>query len=671
MFGGQAGQALVVKGSSVRNNLSGAEREYGTYVFKKAFRKDVKVEKVVDKVPAGIGFGGTTENPLRTVIYKEAGTHRIGVMDITLYHSRHQSYGYRNSHTKAYNQLGDGSIIPAGTVLSTSPNVKDAGAWAYGMEANVVFLTMPATIEDGFIASDEFLERNTYTAVKNAVVSWGGKYVALNLYGDENNYKPFPDIGERVKDHGILMALRKIDENLSIVELTPKALMRVDYEFDRRIYAAAGARVVDIDILHNSSNNKVRSLVGTETQPKRYYERMCGYYKTVIDTYENLKRDARRNRTVLSLTPEFSALVVRAKERTQTSGAKLVYRNAELDDYRIEITYAYDMVPTIGNKFTPTHGDKGVIVEVRKKEDMPRDQWGNYADLILDGDSTIKRMNPGRLFEQYLNTTSRHVREDVIKLLDTGNRSAAWDYLYGYYSVASSAMKKMVDEYLEIEAKGGPAKRQAAIEHHLDCIKEDAIKLYVPINLPEIGIDQIRNIRNSIYAPPEGPVMFRGKRGQIVTTRSNAFIGSMYVIMLEKTGDDWSAVSSPKLQHFGFPAKLTRSDKLSTPGHEQPVRFLGEDEVRLIASFCGGDIVAELLDQTNSPIKHRAIVTTIARHPTPMNIHDVAPPENCIMGKNRATEFVKHLCRCSGVRFVWSPSEQVNYSNANILSEVV
>lgn len=665
MFGGHIGQTVVTKGAKIRNNLTGSEREYGKYVFRRTFRHDVRVEKVIDKIPAGIGLGrAPMENPLRTVIYRERGTHRVGVLDIPLYHSRHQSYGYRNSLTKAYSQLGREEFFEAGTVLSNSPNVREAGAWAYGMEANVVFLTLPATIEDGFVASEEFLEANTYTAVKNSVVSWGGKYVALNLYGDENNYKPYPDIGERVKSHGILMALRKIDDNLSIVELTPKALMTVDYEFDRRIYAAPGATVTDIDILHNVNNNKVRSLVGTETQPKRYYERMCSYYRGILDTYENMKREARRNKVELSLTPEFSALVVKAKERSQHSNAKLVYRNAELDDFRVEITYSYDIVPTIGNKFTGTHGDKGVIVEVRKRADMPRDQWGNYADLILDGDSTIKRMNPGRLFEQYLNTASRHVRQDVLKMLDAGKKHEAWEYLYEYYSVASSAMKKMMDAYLEQEDRKGPGRKQDAIDYHLKSIVEDDIKLFVPINLPEIGIDQIRNIKNSKFAPPVGPVTFRGKRGNWVTSRDNTFVGSMYIIMLEKTGDDWSAVSSPKLQHFGIPAKLTRADKLATPGHEQPVRFLGEDEVRLIAAFCGGDVVAELLDQTNSPMKHRAIVTTIARHPTPMNIHDVAPPETVVLGKNRAVEFVKHLLRCSGVRFVYNPTPVVNYKEA-------
>lgn len=356
MFGGHMGQYMVTKGTTVRNNLSGSEREYGKYVFNRKFRHEALIEKVVDKIPPSMG-SSYVENPLRTVIYRDT-QHRYRCLDIPLYHIRHQSYGYRHTLTKNYDRLQEQAIIPEGTIVAQSPNVRPGGAWAYGMEANVAFITDPATIEDGFIASDEFMLRNTYTAVKSSVIEWGGRYVALNLYGDENNYKPFPDIGEKVKPHGILMALRKIDPNLAIIELTPKALMEVDYEFDRRIYATPGATVTDIDLLHNPYT-KQKSLVGTSAQPMRYYQKSQVYYKNILDTYDRLKREARKNKVPLSLAPEFQALVVRAMERTHRheSAGKLVYRNAELDDFRIDITYSYDVVPGIGHKFTGTSGD--------------------------------------------------------------------------------------------------------------------------------------------------------------------------------------------------------------------------------------------------------------------------------------------------------------------------
>lgn len=658
MFAGHLGQLMVTEKPDIRQNISGSEREYGKYVFNVAMPEESRIEAIVDKYQPEVG-GPPIENPLRTVFYRDVHG-QVGIVDISLYHSRHQSYGFKFRKTKNYDRLEPGMLFPAKTVVAQSPNVDDMGNYRYGCEANVAFLSVPQIIEDGFVASDEFLERNAFQAVKTNSVSWGSKYVALNLYGDENNYKPFPDIGERVKDHGVLMALRKIDENMALVELTPKALMKIDYVFDKRIYAVAGALVTDIEVWHDDNSRGQRSLAGTEVQPMRYFNRLSRYYGRIVEIYNSLQSKARKFGEELVLTPAAHELVVRAFQRTFKERINRTYRNAPLDDFRVDISYTYRVVPTIGNKFTGQHGDKGVIVDVRPASEMPTDQWGRRADLILDGDSTVKRMNPGRFYEQYTNVANYHTLLKLRELLPNGEGTAqeiktAWEYLYGYYSVVSSAMKERVDEFMELKASKGQLREWIA--HHLKAVVNDKIYPYIPPRLPEIGAQQIRNIRDSVYAPPIGPLTYRGKSGKWRTTKTPAFIGNMYVILLEKTGEDWSAVASPKTQHFGIAAKLTRADKLSTPGHKQPVRFLGEDEVRLIAAFCGGAVVAELLDQSNSPHKQRHIARMLVSVDKPSDIMNVVPAGEVPQGLNRAVQFVNHQLICSGVTTAWSLDE--------------
>lgn len=655
MFAGHLGQVMVIEQPDIRQNISGSEREYGKYVFNVAMPEESLIEAIVDKYQPEVG-GPPIENPLRTVFYRGADG-QVGIVDIPVYHSRHQSYGFKFRKTKNYNRLETGMLFPAKTIVAQSPNVDDMGNYRYGTEANVAFLSVPQIIEDGFVASESFLERNAFQAVKTNSISWGSKYVALNLYGDENNYKPFPDIGERVKDHGVLMALRKIDENMALVELTPKALMEIDYVFDKRVYAVAGAVVTDIEVWHDDNSRGQRSLAGTEVQPMRYFNRLSRYYGRVVDIYNSLQAKARKFGEELVLTPAAHELIVRAHERVYKERINRTYRNAPLDDFRVDISYTYRVVPTIGNKFTGQHGDKGVIVDVRPDNEMPVDQWGRRADLILDGDSTVKRMNPGRFYEQYVNVASYHTLLKLREMLPTGEGTpkqieAAWEYLYGYYSVVSSAMKQRVDEFMELKASRGQLREWIA--HHVKAVVEDKIYPYIPPSLPEIGAQQIRNIRDSAYAPPIGPLTYRGKSGKWRTTKRPAFIGNMYFILLEKTGEDWSAVASPKTQHFGIAAKLTRADKLSTPGHKQPVRFLGEDEVRLIAAFCGGAVVAELLDQSNSPHKQRHIARTLVSVDKPSDIANVVPVEEVPQGLNRAVQFVNHQLICSGVTTAWS-----------------
>lgn len=294
---------------------------------------------------------------------------------------------------------------------------------------------------------------------------------------------------------------------------------------------------------------------------------------------------------------------------------------------------------------------KGVIVEKVPDEQMPIDAWGRRAQLIFDGDSTIKRMNPGRLYEHWCNAAAWHVRQNVIKLMDNGKTDVAWQYLTGFYKAGYPEHWELMQEYLERENKAG--RGVEAIRYHMEAIRKSDIIRFLPPNSKVIGAEQIRRLRHAGYAPPKSTVSFIGRNGQKVTTVRPVLIGSMYIILLEKTGDDWSSVSSPRLQHFGIPAKLSRSDKQSTPGRESPVRFLGEDEVRLLGASCGGDTVAELLDQTNSPLTHKAVIGNILTAEVPTNMQSVIDREKVPRGGNRATSYVKHLIQCGGVKFVF------------------
>ena len=55
---------------------------------------------------------------------------------------------------------------------------------------------------------------------------------------------------------------------------------------------------------------------------------------------------------------------------------------------------------------------KGVIIDVWDDHLMPFNEYGR-ADIIMDPSSIPSRMNVGRLYEQYYNAISRHVKYRV------------------------------------------------------------------------------------------------------------------------------------------------------------------------------------------------------------------------------------------------------------------
>lgn len=279
---------------------------------------------------------------------------------------------------------------------------------------------------------------------------------------------------------------------------------------------------------------------------------------------------------------------------------------------------------------------KAVIVDVWDDEDMPVDAEGKRADMVMDSDSTIKRMNLGRMYEQYINATNATVAGRVRELCSKGEDNQAWDYLMGYYQIISPRMYEALSEGV------------VAPQEHLEEVKKDGVYLYLPPDNNVSYMDVIRELKVK-YPTTLAPVTYRGRSGNVVTTEMPVLIGSLYIMLLEKTGSGWSGVSSSKLQHFGIPAKLTNADKHSAPGRASPVRFLGETEVRLLSAFVGADVVADLLDQSNNPAVHKEITYNLLKAETPGNIDRIIDREKYPIGKSRTLVFLRHMLQCAGI----------------------
>lgn len=276
---------------------------------------------------------------------------------------------------------------------------------------------------------------------------------------------------------------------------------------------------------------------------------------------------------------------------------------------------------------------------------MPVDRWGNRAEVIVDADSTVKRMNIGRWYEQYINACGEYVRKQLPALLGKATPSeidAAWAVMDTHYRTVSPPMYEIIQKDIKTP--------QRKLEHLQEVIK-DGVYIYLPTNSPKTNLQVCLDLEK-LYPDLAGPVMYRDARGEYVTTVSNVLIGSMYMLLLEKTGNVWAAVDSSKLQHFGIPAKLTNEDKYSAPGREQPVRVFGESEVRSVAAIAGGDVVADILDQTNNPLNHKAIIDTILHADKPTNIDKVIDRRYYPIGNGRMQSYVHHFLECAGARFV-------------------
>ena len=294
---------------------------------------------------------------------------------------------------------------------------------------------------------------------------------------------------------------------------------------------------------------------------------------------------------------------------------------------------------------------KGVICKIMKPEDMPVDKDGNRADIIMDPNATISRMNLGRLYEQYFNGASRDVVKRISQVLDVHSVMTApqevidqqFEYLTQYYSCYSVRMESWF--------------RNNAIDKrkHLKRILQDGIYLYMPPDNEK----EIRGIVKELEAKfPQtyGPVTYVGNSGNRVTTKNPVRIGSLYIMLLEKTGDDWTAVSSGMLQHFGVLAPIPKSLRYAKPSRTQAIRAIGETEARIYASYVGPEITVDILDRNNSVTSHEAVVDSILSAPFPTNIDNAVDRKVVPMGNSRPLQIVKHIGSCAGWSFVYRSS---------------
>lgn len=678
MFSSHIGQTLVIKGATERRCQTGMEQEYAKYTFsiKTPYdrqddrRQGIKVLKIVQRYPKMEGYDTIRLNPETAVIYEHEHTKEVGVLMLRNYCSYHQYFGFEYKQTKAFSKLRVGAELAPNTILQDSPSVTETGGYKYGRECNIAFMSHPAVSEDGIVISEDVLPHFAFNTFETRVAEWGEKRFPLNLYGDEKTYKPFPDIGDYIREDGLLMALRGYDDNLSVVEQNVQALREPDFVFDKLIYAAGAGdpdkrsgRVVDIIVHHDADSSRMTTPMGMEVQADKYDKARRRFYHEILTEYNRLRRLKPES---LLITPEFQRLVVEAISVVgDTKGRRVMklYRQAPLDDYRVTFVIQYEVTPTIGFKLTDCHGGKGVICHIAKPEEMPVDEAGNRADIIMDPNATNSRMNPGRLYEQYINAASRDVHKRLVEGLGLDpkdpqlalkvdgvmqqNRDVfdtAWNYLLGYYQIVSPKMYV----WLTTDAY------QARHSQHLASVIKNGIYLYMPPENDPEGPEMIRQLQKS-YAPTYGPVSYVGYSGQRVTTKNPVRIGSVYVILLEKTGDDWTAVSSGKLQHFGVLSQVTNADKFSLPIRVQAIRAWGESEVRIGVSYAGPALMADILDRNNNPSAHRNILENILTADRPTDISQAVDRKKVPLGGSKSLQLVKHIAQVAGWEMVYFP----------------
>lgn len=375
MANAHVGQAPWVVGAETRRFFTGAEQRFGEFTFDVSFPSDCKVIHIFDKYKCGIGDDAIPHNPTRYIIYEEDNAERrLGVLELPEFKSYHKDFGFPMKHrSKAMaklRQINDPNYPPyfeEGEVVASSPALKDNGEYGIGVNAAVTALSVPSGIEDGFMVRRSFLKKLQSVGYHKCVADFGKRFVLLNLYGDIDHYKPFPDIGERIRPDGMVFAMRELDPNSSMMDITPAALLRFDGQYDKAVFGEPNARVADITVWHDERGNKKFHPTGLDAQARKYYEAGKIFHEDLVRMFHRKYYERNKN---LQLTFELSQLIYEAQIYLPEKDGKAVIRSHKLDrldEWRVEITYEYDIDISIGYKLTDIHGSLEPACSVMNK----------------------------------------------------------------------------------------------------------------------------------------------------------------------------------------------------------------------------------------------------------------------------------------------------------------
>lgn len=631
LFAKNIGQTRVPNKPELPDMFSGFESVFGDYTFNSARREnEIKVIAVIDKYAMQISSIRAGSNPMRTVIYRDLKTGEVSYFDVRRFTCLTNDYGYENIMR---HNIQAGDVIPPETEIYSSP-AKDGDTYMLGVNANVAFTTILETTEDCFAMSESLAKRLSPKSIETKSITTSVKRYPLNLYGNDEQYKIFPDIGETVNPNGILCAFRPVRKFSAMSDLMPHKLTEINHLFDQKVYAHPGAKVVDIEVYLDHRGELPERVY---EQVRIYHEARLSYWREIVKVYDQVK--------TLPISMKFNTLVTRAMGRLLAAkqGIPNIGKRPKVtlvDGFnpvtlRIDITLMHQVIVNKGHKSAGRDGAKGVVIVV-PDEEMPIDEQGFRADICIDPVSVLKRTNVIQLYEQYIN---RVLKWQAMNLDQYGS-------VEDQFRRVVELLNDINPEYAKIIKQEHTTVRQK--EQYIAECKADTIKICIPPSMDNLTKDMILKLEEK-YKTPISPIEFTintstGKKR--VKSKTPVCIGSKYVYLLSK-------YPKPLAPGYGFVNKchmpVGSKDKHGSPLGTTPIRF-GESESRIFAATL--DIKTALRFKclySGSRIGPKLMVEALMSSPNPSKLDHVNVTTEVLYDDSPSIRIAHHMLNTCGL----------------------
>lgn len=524
-------------------------------------------------------------NHLYTLFVKDEATGYYDIIQKKVVEDLTEKFGFRynNEHLDEI-QVGD--LIDKDEVLYKSTSYDEYNNYRFGVNATFAYTADVKTTEDAIMVSQSFADRMRCVEVETFKVSVNDNDVLLNLYGDENNYKCFPDIGEYIQDK-IICATRRINNDQIFYDFKESNLRKINFSEDTLcVEGSKGGRIVDIRVYSNKPLEEME-LNEYHEQVNRYYRNELRYYKEVIDLTEQVVRENKPHSRNFNYIYKKSSDILNPDVKWCEQQSKKPFSNLV-----IEFTVEREVPLKKGSKITGLFGNKGVISKVVPDDEMPILENGKRIDVLFNLLGVVNRLNSFQLFEQSINFIMNRTI-DRMKQLETNDQRAT--LLFAVLKEFNTRQAKEFGEaYSKLDKDGK--------EEFIQDIYERGVFVHIPPFWHERALFDVLKDVYAKYGEWLTPYkVFIKKNGRFRPIMNKLIVGEMYIIRLKQTASKgFSSRGIGGVSLIGTPVKDAQAKEGKILYSKTPCR-LGLDEIlNLLIGMTPRDLAKQNLSYRNS-----------------------------------------------------------------------
>jgi DNA-directed RNA polymerase beta subunit len=607
----------------LRTNYEDVAGEHSSYLHRA--KADCEVVAIIDK------FAFAPKEVYYLVLYsKELDKYFLEIKKQGV--EMQERFGF-HINTDNMDKLEVGDKIPKGFTLWKSNSYDENDMYGYGINARCTWMCDCWTHEDAIRIRKGFADRCIAFEEETVEVTVNDNDYFINIYGDDEQYLGFPDVGSFLKTNMVCVLGKK--NNSRLLYDMKEANLREVNSLEHRIYYAKfehNAKVWNIDIFCNKSIDEIpynkhnAQIIKYIKNQQRFYTELNGVLGKIIKSGSKYDDD----------------IGFWFKRSSDMLNPKTIFRkeNSFPNYFHIKFQIEREVGIDIGNKLVGRYGNKGVVSIIVPDEEMPFtvDEYGNKRplDIIFNTLGIPNRLISMPLYEVEFTGSADKIRRMLDHIESIEEKEKLFFHFMSFFN-DRGMFSELCDYYLNLNEKKK--------KEFWESVSKDGIYIHIPpMWEKEYLYDRLKRLYKEIPECNPKEDVFINKFGREIKMMNKLVVGEQYILVLKQSSKKgFSARSLGFINNKGLPDKTDRVRNNQSFYSGTPIKNGIDDCNNLSIGVPSNEIAKFHLMYRNSVIGRREWSKLLTENP--LDIDDIKlKPEFT----NRNVEILNALLMCKG-----------------------